>query len=199
MLDTKCRKYVQPVIKLGANLFMKIGFSANDVTVLALILGILSGVFIYLKMPIASLILLWGSGYLDAVDGSIARVKGSTLFGTVMDVTFDRIVEIALIVGIAFRYPDQQLNLIILTCSIIISMTIFLTTGVMSDKISEKSFYYQTGLAERTEGFVMFSLMIAFSQYLNIFIIAFYLMIFFTAGQRFLEAKRILNIENARK
>lgn len=199
MLDTKCRKYVQPVIKLGANLFMKIGFSANDVTVLALVLGLLSGVFIYLKMPIASLILLWGSGYLDAVDGSIARVKGSTLFGTVMDVTFDRVVEISLILGIAFRYPDQQLNLIILTCSIIISMTVFLTTGVMSDKISEKSFYYQTGLAERTEGFVMFSLMIVFSQYLSIFIITFYLMIFFTAGQRFLEAKRILNVENARK
>lgn len=199
MLDTKCRKYVQPVIKLGAKLFMKIGFSANDVTVLALVLGLLSGVFIYLQMPIASLVLLWVSGYLDAVDGSIARVKGSTLFGTVMDVTFDRVVEIALILGIAFRYPEQRLNLIVLTCSIIISMTIFLTTGVMSDKISEKSFYYQTGLAERTEGFVMFSLMIIFSQYLSILIIAFYLMIFFTAGQRFLEAKRILNVENTRK
>lgn len=199
MLDTKCRKHIQPLIKLGAELFMKKGFSANDVTIMALGLGILSGVCIYLKMPITSLVFLWISGYLDAVDGSIARVKGSTLFGTVMDVTFDRIVEIALILGIALRYPEQRLNLIVLTCAIIISMTIFLTTGVMSDKISEKSFYYQAGLAERTEGFVMFSLMIVFSQHLSLLIVVFYLMIIFTAGQRFLEAKRILNIENTRK
>ncbi len=85
MLDTKCRKFLQPLINIGADFFIKLGFSANKVTIIALILGALSGVFIYLSMPITSIVFLWLSGYLDAVDGTIARIKGSTYFGTVMD------------------------------------------------------------------------------------------------------------------
>lgn len=195
MLDTKCRKFLQPLINIGADSFIKLGFSANKVTVIALILGVLSGGFIYLSMPITSIIFLWLSGYLDAVDGTIARIKGSTYFGTVMDVTFDRVVEIIIIIGVALSNPNQRLNLVILASCIILSMTIFLTTGIMSNKISDKSFYYQTGLAERTEGFVMFSFMIFFKGYLTLIISVFSIMILITAAQRFIEAKKILNIK----
>ncbi len=195
MLDTKCRKFLQPLINIGADFFIKLGFSANKVTVIALILGALSGVFIYLSMPITSIVFLWLSGYLDAVDGTIARIKGSTYFGTVMDVTFDRVVEIIIIIGVALSNPNQRLNLVILASCIILSMTIFLTTGIMLNKISDKSFYYQTGLAERTEGFVMFSFMIFFKGYLTLIISVFSIMILITAAQRFIEAKKILNIK----
>ena len=160
-----------------------------------MILGALSGVFIYLSMPITSIVFLWLSGYLDAVDGTIARIKGSTYFGTVMDVTFDRVVEIIIIIGVALSNPDQRLNLVILASCIILSMTIFLTTGIMTNKISDKSFYYQTGLAERTEGFIMFSFMIFFKGYLTLIISIFSIMILITAIQRFIEAKKILNIK----
>lgn len=199
MLDSRCRKYIQPIIKKGADFFIKLGFSANQVTVIALVLGILSGIFTYYERPILALISLWLSGYLDAVDGTIAREKGSTLFGTVMDITFDRIVEIGIILGICYRYPEQSISLLLLTSSIIISMTIFLTTGNMVDKITEKSFYYQAGLAERTEGFIMFSIMILFTQYLTIIILIFVVMILFTAWQRFIEAKKMLDNQNKRR
>lgn len=195
MLDTKCRKSLQPLIDIGANFFIKNGFSANKVTIIALIIGALSGVFIYLSMPITSIVLLWVSGYLDAVDGTVARIKGSTYFGTVMDVTFDRVVEIIIIIGVAISNPDQRLNLVILASCIILSMTIFLTTGIMTNKISDKSFYYQTGLAERTEGFIMFSFMIFFKNHLTLIITIFSIMILITAAQRFIEAKNILNIK----
>lgn len=192
MLDSKCRKYVQPIIKSGANLFIKLGFNANQVTVIAFILGMLSGVFVYFGKEVLSLCFLWVSGYLDAVDGTIAREKGSTPFGTVMDITFDRIVEIGIIIGLALRYPEHVFSFLFLSTSIIVSMTIFLTTGTMASKVSEKSFYYQAGIAERTEGFIMFSLMILFSGSLNLIIWIFIGMIIYTAGQRFIEAKKIL-------
>jgi len=192
MLDTHGRKYVQPFIKFGAKIMMKLGLSANKVTVIAFAIGILGALVVLLDKAFIGMLIIWFSGYLDAVDGTIAREQGSTPFGTVMDITFDRIVEIALIVVLAVRHPDSSFLMLILACSIIFSMTVFLTVGNMSDKISEKSFHYQAGVAERSEGFIMFSLMVLFQGQLKIFIFIFIVLVLFTAFQRMREAHKIL-------
>jgi archaetidylinositol phosphate synthase len=193
MLDTKGRKFVQPIIEAIAKLFLKLGFKANSITFLAFIIGVLSAIVFYFSYNLIAVILLWISGLLDAVDGTMARKTKATAFGTILDITFDRVVEISIIVAIALKFPNNSFELVILLSSIIFSMTIFLTVGALSDKYSEKSFYYQPGLAERTEGFIFFSLMILFNNFINIISIIFSLAIFYTAIQRILEAKRILN------
>lgn len=193
MLDTHCRKYIQPFIKKGAKIAIKLNLSANNITVLAMLIGVLSGVLVFYDKLIISILCLWFSGYLDAVDGTIAReTKSFSAFGTVMDITFDRIVESAVILGIALKYNDLSINSLFLTVSIIISMTIFLTTGPLAENKGEKSFHYQAGLAERSEGFIMLSLMIIFKENAKIIINLFTIIVLFTACQRFIEAKRIL-------
>lgn len=192
MLDTHGRKFVQPIIKHLAKGFIRMGLSANQVTIIALLLGLSVSLFIYLDYLLTGVALLWMSGLLDAVDGTIARTKGSNLFGALMDITFDRIVEIGMILMLAIRYPENNFLFLLLASSIIISMTIFLTVGTLSAKISEKSFYYQAGLAERTEGFIFFTGMILFPEYIKITLTIFILIITFTAGQRMVEAKKIL-------
>ncbi|TDL80179.1 CDP-alcohol phosphatidyltransferase family protein [Peribacillus frigoritolerans] len=192
MLDTHARKYVQPIIEKSAVQLLSAGLSANQVTVLAFMIGSASGVFIYLEQPILALFVLWFSGYLDAVDGTMARLTKPSGFGTVLDITFDRVVEISVIVGLALAYPEAQLPLLLLSVSIIISMTIFLTVGAISEKQGVKSFYYQAGLAERTEGFILFSLMIMFTDQLILITYLFFAIELFTALQRLLEAKKIL-------
>ena len=72
-------------------------------------------------------------------------------------------------------------------------MTIFLTVGALSEKKGVKSFYYQAGVAERSEGFIFFSLMILIPSYLGIITNIFSILIIITAIQRFLEAKRLLD------
>lgn len=194
MLDTHGRKYFNKIIDFGAKFFMKIGRNANDVTVLALIMGILTSILLVFRLNGLALLFLWISGFLDAVDGSIARITGTTSeFGALMDIVFDRIVEGGMIIAIGYLYPESRLLLIVLMFSIIISMTVFLTVGALAEKKGVKSFYYQAGLAERTEGFIMFSLMIIFPKNLAVIIIIFCLMILFTAGQRLLEARKILD------
>ncbi|GIM31663.1 CDP-alcohol phosphatidyltransferase family protein [Paraclostridium bifermentans] len=193
MLDTHGRKYVDPIINCGANFFIKLNLTANNVTVIALVLGILTSVFIYIDMNILAVITLWISGYLDAVDGSIARkTKTTSLFGTLMDITFDRIVETSIILSLAMRYSNARINFIVLLICIIISMTIFLTVGALVEKKGMKSFYYQAGVAERSEGFLMFSLMILVPNYIVIFTNLFSAIIFITIIQRIIEAKKIL-------
>ena len=192
MLDTHARKYVDPFINFAADFFIKLRLSANNVTIIALILGLLTSVFIYFDMNILAVTFLWISGYFDAIDGAIARkTKTTSLFGTLMDITFDRIVETFIILSIAIKYENIRINLIILLICIIISMTIFLTVGALTQKSGMKSFYYQAGVAERSEGFLMFSLMILFYNYVGFFTNLFSFIIFITIIQRIIEAKKI--------
>ncbi|MGL5347591.1 MAG: CDP-alcohol phosphatidyltransferase family protein [Peptostreptococcaceae bacterium] len=194
MLDTHARKYVNPIIEKGADFFIKCKLSANNVTILALILGLSTSVFIYFDFYIIAFITLWISGYLDAVDGAISRkTSTSSSFGTLLDILCDRIVEIGIIITLGLKYDNIRFYLIILTACILISMTVFLTVGALTDKKGMKSFYYQAGVAERSEGFIMFTIMFLFPDYLTISTNIFSILILITAMQRFFEAKKILD------
>ncbi|WP_064091630.1 CDP-alcohol phosphatidyltransferase family protein [Rossellomorea aquimaris] len=193
MLDTHARKLVQPSIEGTGRYLLRKGLTANGVTFIAFIIGTSTGLVYYLGHPVLAVILLWLSGFLDAVDGTMARLTKPSPFGTVMDVTFDRIVEISVILGVAFLHPDIMWALLLLSVSVIVSMTIFLTVGAVTEKQGMKSFYYQAGLAERTEGFILFSVMMLFPSILLWSTLLFFIVEVFTGLQRFLEAKRILS------
>lgn len=195
MLDTHGRSIVQPSIERTGKFFLKIGLNANHVTVIALIVGISASCLVYFGMPAWGVVVLWISGFLDAVDGSMARQSNtSSSWGTVLDVTFDRVVEGGILIALALRHPDPAILFLflLLAISIIFTMTIFLTVGAVSDKQGYKSFYYQPGLAERTEGFILFSLMVLFQPHLKFWTIVFLVVEIVTGLQRLLEAKRIL-------
>lgn len=194
MLDTHARKYVNPIIELGAEFLLKLKLTPNNVTILALLLGVSTSIFLYFDMQIIAVTLLWVSGYLDAVDGTMARrSNSSSSFGTLLDIVSDRIVEVSIVLVLGLKFVDVRYNLIVLTVCILMSMTIFLTVGALSEKKGVKSFYYQAGVAERSEGFIFFSLMILIPSYLGIITNIFSILIIITAIQRFLEAKRLLD------
>ena len=194
MLDTHARKYVNPIIELGAEFLLKLKLTPNNVTILALLLGVSTSIFLYFDMQIIAVTLLWVSGYLDAVDGAMARrSNSSSSFGTLLDIVSDRIVEVSIVLVLGLKFVDVRYNLIVLTVCILMSMTIFLTVGALSEKKGVKSFYYQAGVVERSEGFIFFSLMILIPSYLGIITNIFSILIIITAIQRFLVAKRLLD------
>lgn len=194
MLDTHARKYVNPIIELGAKFLLRLKLTPNNVTILALLLGVSTSIFLYFDMQIIAVTLLWVSGYLDAVDGAMARrSNSSSSFGTLLDIVSDRIVEVSIVLVLGLKFVDVRYNLIVLTVCILMSMTIFLTVGALSEKKGVKSFYYQAGVVERSEGFIFFSLMILIPSYLGIITNIFSILIIITAIQRFLEAKRLLD------
>lgn len=195
MLDTHGRKYVQPLIRETAKSFLNLGLKPNHVTYLAFFIGLFASFLIYWQQPVLAVIMLWISGFLDAVDGSMARQsKSSSPWGTVLDITFDRIVETSILIALALIHPAVEILFLflLLAIAIIFTMTVFLTVGAVSEKQSEKSFYYQPGIAERTEGFILFSLMILFQQHLILITIIFLIVEVATGMQRLLEARRIL-------
>lgn len=193
MLDTYARKVIQPQVQRVADLCIAINLKADQVTLGAFLLGILSSLLVFSDLPFTGVTILWISGFLDAVDGTIARtLRSSSQWGTVLDITGDRLVEIAIILALAVRFPESRMALLILISTILFSMTVFLTVGALLPKRSGKSFYYQAGLAERTEGFILFSLMIIFSGYLSLLTLFFAFLVIITGIQRMIEAYRLL-------
>ncbi len=192
MLDTHARQYVQPVIRRTAQGCLRLGLTPNQVTWSAFIIGMGAAAVEVGSRPVAAVILLWLSAYLDAVDGSMARERHQTSpWGTLLDITFDRLVELGIIVALAIRFPDARLLLVLLTAGIVFSMTVFLTVGALAEKQGMKSFYYQAGLAERTEGIILLSVMMLWSGALLWTTAAFVVVEIVTAVQRLREAYRL--------
>jgi len=197
MLDTHARKYVQPAIDVAAIALIKLKLTPTNVTMISLVVGLGSVAALFTQRLILAVILLWLSGLFDALDGTVARkTDSSSNIGAFLDICFDRIIELGIIIGLAFIQPDLGLMLVILTSTIVMSLTIFLTVSSFAKNNGKKSFYYQAGLAERSEGFIFFSLMIIWPQMRMVIGYIFAITVLITAIQRFYEGIRILRSQN---
>lgn len=191
MLDTYARGYLSCFFSFCAKILAQYSIKPMHITFASLLFGLIGALCLFLGFYITSLVLLWISGLCDVLDGELARLSKSTSQkGALLDIFFDRIVEIAYI--LAFVKVATPLSLLILSSSIILSMTIFLSVGAMSKKESKKEFYYQAGLMERTEGFILFSSMIIFYEYATYISFLFAFLIFITIFQRLMEALKVL-------
>lgn len=192
MLDTYGRKYINPFIDFGVKFFEKLSLTPTQVTIVAFLVGIASILSYGKGFIVVGVILLWFSGLLDAVDGALARKTGQiSKWGTLLDITFDRLVEVGMLMMIGVLNPQGYFSIIMVLSSIIFSMTVFLTVGALSDNNGKKSFRYQAGLAERTEGFLFITLMMIFNNDIQWIGCAFTALIVITALQRLYEAKKV--------
>lgn len=153
------RMFVNPVVN---GIMRYTSWTPIALTYVAGIAGILTAVMLYLGYPDISCLLILFSGYLDAVDGTLAREKSmSSPKGAVLDIVMDRVVEFAIMLGLFFVDPAMRgLPVLFMLGSSLICVTSFLLVGVFSENQSEKSFHYSVGLMERAEAFIFFIVMI---------------------------------------
>ena len=194
MLDTKARKYIQPILDSFARVCLRIGVSANTLTVAGMLIGVLAALLVVNDHAVAGVIVLWLSGLIDAADGTLARLTRPSAIGAILDITFDRVVEVAMIVALACLYPDARLSLVILAGIIAIAMSLFLSIGAAVANQSIKSFHYAPGLGERTEAFICLSLMVLDHARLGLWTWLFIGVIVFTMAQRLYHAHRMLSV-----
>src|SRR5215831_7006516 len=100
--------------------------AANTLTYAALAFGVAAGGLFYTGHGVLGLLTLGVSGLADAVDGRVARLGGgSTRWGGVLDLTFDRIVEAAVLLGMAAPHPDWHLPALVLACTWYVNLCVF--------------------------------------------------------------------------
>jgi phosphatidylglycerophosphate synthase len=193
MLDTNARRYVQPLLDAVARAARRAGLTANALTVTAMLVGVTAAALVAAGYGVAGLVVLWLSGLLDAADGTLARMTGSASpMGAILDVTFDRVVELGVITALAWRFPEVRLELVVLAGVIAVAMSLFLSIGAAVANSTVKSFHYAPGLGERTEAFICLSLMILDTDRLALWTWVFVAVIVFTMVQRLRHAREML-------
>jgi len=143
-----------------ARLLFRVGVSANVATMLALVAGIVSGIAFGRGAVMLGLITLAVSAGLDAIDGTIAReCAAPSVLGGVLDLTADRVVEIFVIVGIAWRDPALYFPALVLVGSWYVNITVFLAVGAALERRGPKLIDYPPGILERTEAIIFFAVL----------------------------------------
>ena len=193
MIDTFFRKpYQKLLIDPLLPSLSKWNFSPTSCTWGALLSGILTFPALAWGYPLPALFLLFFSGYLDTLDGSIARYQGkSSNSGAMLDIISDRTVESSVIMGLYAIDPLSRGWLcLFMLASVLLCVTTFLVAGIFVQQESEKSFYYSPGLMERSEAFIFFGLMIAFPFAFTPLAILFSILVAWTAVKRLYEFSR---------
>lgn len=173
----------------------KTEFSPVKITLFACLTGILVVPALLLNLPKIAITLLLISGFLDTLDGTVARLTDTTSnVGSVLDIVSDRIVELAAMIGLYFVDPlHRAFDVIFMLGSCYLCITCFLVVGIFSPNISKKGFHYSPGLIERAEAFLFFIVLILYPRYFSLLAYLFTGLVFLTS---YLHIRQFLSFEN---
>ena len=179
--------------KLAKKLFLG-RISANLLTIIGLILGLLSAFFIFLsgillwtlELIIISAIFMTLSFFFDILDGALARVEEPTTFGGILDIFCDRTVEVTIILALISTDPLILMWPGLFTlAAIVLCISMFLAVGgaISVDNLNEsqKVIYYRKGLIERSETFIFLMMITIFYPWRLFLLWIFAILVFITA------------------
>jgi archaetidylinositol phosphate synthase len=142
-------RYIEPV----AALFSRAGFSANQVSFLALVFGILCAILFSLRMFPAGSLALFISVLLDLVDGSVARQTSTqSRFGAVFDWIVDKYVDALVIVGIGVSGVPLVTRFWALPPTADFCVVALAVTGSLMNTFIKPVVYAEIGYQERVDG-----------------------------------------------
>ncbi|AEE87948.1 hypothetical protein FNFX1_1563 [Francisella cf. novicida Fx1] len=187
MIEQKIRPVFQRIFVDGIAKFIAPVIAPNLITLISLIVGLVAAIAFFINQYLCIFLLLL-SGYFDILDGSVARLQGSSSsFGTILDILSDRFVESFIIIAIFINQLDIAWVGLLMMMSIIVCISSFLLVGIFSQKESSKSFYYSPGLIERAETFIFFIVMILFPNMVLILGLIYTLLVLWTTLYRCYE------------
>ncbi|TXT54423.1 MAG: conserved membrane protein of unknown function [Promethearchaeota archaeon] len=201
LVKSKLKDYVELFVK--KTLFGRI--TPNQLTLLALVVGILSAICIYLSAQLTWFILLIAlsivfmvlSFLLDAFDGALARLGEPSEFGGILDMFCDRLVEVAILIALISTEPSFLMWPGIFSLgAIILCITMFLIVGGSVDVEdlgeTQKVIYYRRGLMERSETLLFLIIITLLIDFRWILLYVFAFLVFLTALLRLWDAYKIL-------
>ena len=195
MFDRHLQKFTQKPLSFFAKIILKY-LSANQITIIGFIFGLMMCLFIYLEFFFLAIFFLTLNRICDGLDGVMARLKAPTYLGAYLDIVLDFIFYSAFI--LIFGLLDT--NNIIISCLLLFSYictgTTFLAQAIIQPKLDlvqkdesididiPKSFYYSAGLIEGTETILFMILCLLFPNLYFFFGLIFTILCLLTALSR---------------
>lgn len=108
MFDPRLNSLLGPVLKQTARLLVTAGVSANQVTVVGFLIGMLALPLLAVEAYSWALAMIVINRIADGLDGAVARLTHTTDAGGYLDITFDFIFYSAVVFGFLLANPEQN-------------------------------------------------------------------------------------------
>ncbi|WP_299269984.1 CDP-alcohol phosphatidyltransferase family protein [uncultured Psychrosphaera sp.] len=165
MLDKFITPVIKPILIPVVSLLHKRGVTADQLTVLGFLIGMLALPLLAFELWYGALVAIIFNRIFDGLDGALARYANqSSSAGGYLDITLDFLFYAAVPLGFILANPEQ--NAVagsILLATFIGTGSSFLAFAISAEKFKlekpqfkYKSFYYLNGLAEGTETIALF-------------------------------------------
>jgi phosphatidylglycerophosphate synthase len=187
------RRWGAPAVALH-----RAGITANQVTVVAAVLGVTAAALVAVKFTSFGIALWLVSRLLDGYDGMIARLTpGDASFGGYLDITLDMLAYSAMAIGFAVAMPADIVLWMVVLAGYVLAITSTLALSSLAEKADrqlggDRSIQFTRGLAEGGETtivYVVIALAPSVSRYVLVVWIA---MLAITVVQRTTLARRLL-------
>ena len=192
MLDRAATRLISPAIQRLARQLVRIGLSANQLTLTGFAIGMLAAALGAVQWYAPAIVAILASRLCDALDGAMARETRVTDAGGFLDIALDFIFYAAIPLGFAIADPARNaLAAATLLAAFVGTMASFLAFAVLAAKrglnnlaYPDKSFYFLGGLTEATETLAFFVAMCLWPQHFAWLAYGFSAMCVLTTGTR---------------
>lgn len=200
MFDDRVRRLLGPVLRTPAAALDRLGIGPNLVTVAGFVISLGAAAAVAGGLVAVGMALWLASRLLDALDGAVARIRGSgTPFGGFLDITLDMASYSLMAVGFAVRQPEQWLLWLLVLVGYLLCIT---TVAVLSSLLerarvavgdNDRSLQFTAGFAEAGETTVVYLVVAMAPQWATPVLIGWVIVLAATVVQRVLLARRLLD------
>ena len=199
MLDRHIRPLIDPPLNSLGGRIAHMGFSANQVTLIGLALGLAAAGAVLAELHWLAIALILGSRLADGLDGAVARATSVTDFGGYLDIVCDYVFYAAIPLAFVMLDPGAHgVAGVFLLLSFYVNAGSFLGFSVLAEKKKMqsrahgvKSLYFTGGLLEGTETIVFFVLLCLFPGWFVPLAFGFGVLCLITAFARVLLALKV--------
>ncbi|UJF18600.1 CDP-alcohol phosphatidyltransferase family protein [Vibrio sp. SS-MA-C1-2] len=192
MLDRWSIQVIKSPLAIAAKQLDRAGFTANQITVIGFIIGLLALPALAYQHYLLALVAIILNRIFDGLDGALARRQGITDCGGFLDITLDFIFYSLIPFGFIIANPEQNaIAGAFLIYAFIGTGSSFLAFAIMASKkkidnpvYKNKSLYYIGGLTEGTETITCFVLFCLFPSYFVILSTIFATLCWITTASR---------------
>ena len=197
MLDTPVRRRITPMLDRAAQAPGVRALSPGAVTAIGLVVGIGACVAAALGAWALALVLWLLNRTLDGLDGAIARRRGPTDLGGMLDFVADFVVYGGFVVGVAIAVPDARVACCALLAAYLLNNVALLSFASLVEKRrleygDERSLRFTPALTEGTETILAYVAFCLFPSHADVVAWVFCGLVMVSVAQRIVLARRVL-------
>ena len=201
MIDPVLNKILRPPLALLAKPFVRFGISADQITIVGFLLGILAVPAIITEHFTVALALIVLNRICDGLDGAIARQNHTSDAGGFLDISLDFIFYSAIVFAFIVSHPAQNaiaggflmLSFTATGSCFLAFASIASKHNIDNPKYPNKSMHYMGGLAEGFETIVALCLFCLFPEHFVPIAWVYAGACYITAGVRIVTGYQTLN------